>query len=89
MTDTFDYHRSRRDGFAVWHEHHFSPLVDIDVDDCIGRFDAVEDDTGAIFVLDVGADQLIAQCSTREEASLIAKDAANAYSEENLRCISD
>lgn len=79
MTDSFDYRRSQTTGFAVWHEHVHSPLVDIDVDDRNGRFDAIEDDTGAIFVLDVMNDRLVARCATREEANQIAKDAATAW----------
>lgn len=61
---------------TVWHEHIFSPLVDEDVSDIEGRFDAIEDHRGEIFVLDIGADRLVARCTSREEAVRVAQSAA-------------
>jgi hypothetical protein len=66
-------------GRAVWHEHHFSPAADPEADDTAGRFDAVEDDSGAIYVLDVGANQVVARCATREEAVAVARSAAKVW----------
>lgn len=61
---------------AVWHEHHSSLAC---TDEVHGRFDAIEDATGAIYVLDVGANVVIRPCVTREEATTAAKEAAAAY----------
>lgn len=67
-------------GHAVWHEHIFSPFADPEAeDDSIGRFDAVEDDSGAVYVLDVGADTIVARCATREQALAVARLAAKAW----------
>lgn len=65
--------------YSPWHEHIFSPLMDPDTDDIHGRFDAVEDETGRIFVLDVGRDEVVCWCRTREEAVAAATDAAAAW----------
>ena len=63
----------------VWHEHIFSPYADIEADDGQGRFDAMEDDTGALFVLDVGLGRILTRCETRGEALKVARAAADVW----------
>lgn len=64
---------------AVWHEHVFSPLADQEAGHGDGRFDAIGDPAGEIFVLDIGADRLVARCASREEAVRVARSAAAAW----------
>lgn len=72
------------DGWAEWHKHFFVP----DGDDCpiydddpeiedsnetVGRYDAVEDRLGRIFVLKVEDWEVMQVCAGRDEACRIAK----------------
>lgn len=60
---------------AVWHRHFFSPLGD----EVRGRFDAVEDAAGEIYVLDVATSTIVRPCRTRREAAAAARAAAGAW----------
>ncbi len=59
----------------AWHEHVCAAECR---DEIHGRFDAVEDETGKIFVLNMGTGA-IRRCLTRDEALTVAKAAAEAW----------
>ena len=61
---------------AVWHEHFFSPHC---TDEVHGRFDAVEDEDGTIYVLDVGSWTRVQVCASEAEACAEAKRMAEEW----------
>lgn len=62
----------------VWHEHYFSPNCK---DEANGRIDAIENDNGEIYVLDVGRNKVLtAYCVDRKNACAVAKLFADHWS---------
>ena len=66
------------DMHAVWHRHAFPPdgtsypITDEDEENFDGRFDAVEDRLGRIFVWHVGTQKPVALCIDRDTAVICA-----------------
>ena len=56
-------------GFAAWHEHFFPQGGE---EDLAHRYDAVEDETGRIFVWSVGRQEAVCLCSDQKTASHVA-----------------
>jgi hypothetical protein len=66
------------DGHAVWHQHAFPPDgcafpgPGQDEDDCLGRFDAVENSLGRVFVWNADTGKVVCVCDNKDTAVLCA-----------------